>query len=50
LGNNVVIIEEVYMDDRLLEEEEWYIVGFPLKLQGFGGSPCRVVAMQFAAK
>ena len=50
LSHNVVIIEEVYMDEQLLEEDEWYIIGFPLKLQGFGGSPCRVVAMQFATE
>jgi len=45
LGAGVVIIEELYMDERILEEEEWYIVGFPIKLQGFGGAPCRVAAM-----
>ena len=46
LSNGVVIIEELYMDDALLEEEEWYICAFPLKLQGCGGAPCRVVAMK----
>ena len=46
LSNSVVIVEEVYMDDQLLEESEWYVVAFPLKLQGFGGAPCRVVAMK----
>jgi arylformamidase len=48
LSKEIVIIEEVYMDERLLEEEEWYVVGFPIKLQGFSGAPCRVVAMKLA--
>ena len=47
LGAGIVIIEEVYMDERLFEEDEWYITGYPLKLQGMGGSPCRVVATVF---
>jgi kynurenine formamidase len=47
LKAEVVIIEELYMDDTLFEEEEWYISAFPLKLKGFGGSPVRVIAMAF---
>jgi len=46
LKHGVVIVEELYMDDALLEEDEWYIVAFPIKLQDFGGAPCRVVAMK----
>ncbi|MEA4853679.1 MAG: cyclase family protein [Christensenella sp.] len=46
LSNEVIIVEEVYMNEELLEEEEWYVTAFPIKLQGFGGAPCRVVAMK----
>lgn len=47
LDASVVIIEEVYMDAQLFEEDEWYVTAYPLKLQGCGGSPCRVVAAAF---
>ena len=47
LKNEVVIVEELYMDDELLEHDEWYIVALPIKLKGCGGAPCRVVAMRF---
>jgi arylformamidase len=47
LGARIIIVEELYMDEQLLEEDEWYITAYPLKLRGFGGSPVRVVATVF---
>lgn len=46
LGGEVAIVEEVYMDDQLLEYPDWYVITLPLKLEGFGGAPARVIAMQ----
>lgn len=47
LGHKIVIVEELYMDERIFEEDSWYITAYPLKLTGFGGSPVRVVAAAF---
>ena len=47
LGNEIVVIEELYMDEELLKEKEWFLVGAPIKLQGFSGAPTRVVVMTF---
>ncbi len=47
LGNEIAVIEEMYMDEALLEEDEWYIVALPLKLRGCGGAPARAVAISF---
>ncbi len=47
LSNSVVIVEELYMDEELFSEPEWFLVCYPLKLVGFGGSPVRVVAFAF---
>jgi kynurenine formamidase len=47
LGNDIVIIEELYMDEQLFTEEEWYVVALPAKFRGFGGAPTRVVAIAF---
>lgn len=47
LGNNILVIEEVYIDKRLFDEPEWYIIALPIKLRGFGGAPARVIAMTF---
>ncbi|MCD8362249.1 MAG: cyclase family protein [Lachnospiraceae bacterium] len=46
LGNEVMVVEELYMDEELLEEPEWYVVALPIKLKGFSGAPTRVVAMK----
>lgn len=46
LSKGVVIIEELYMDDNILSEDEWFISAFPIKMKGCGGAPCRVVAMK----
>lgn len=46
LGNEVAVIEEVYMDEQLFEYPDWYVVALPIKLEGCGGAPTRVVAMQ----
>ncbi len=48
LGANVLVVEEVYMDPALYEEEEWFVVVLPLLLKGAGGAPTRVIAMKFA--
>ena len=48
LNNNILVIEELYMDQELFEEPEWYVVALPIKLKGFGGAPTRVVAIKFA--
>lgn len=47
LGNGVIIVEELYMDDQLLTEDEWFITALPVKFRGFGGSPTRVIAIAF---
>lgn len=47
LDAGVVIVEELYMDAELFTEDEWFVTAFPMKLQGCGGAPCRVVAMSF---
>lgn len=47
LANDIAIVEELYMDDELLTEEEWFVVACPIKLQGCGGAPARVVAFAF---
>lgn len=47
LGNEIMVTEELYMDERLLEEKEWYVFALPIKLQGFSGAPARVIAIKF---
>ena len=45
LNQGITIIEELYMDAELLEEDEWFVVALPTKIRGAGGAPTRVVAM-----
>jgi len=47
LGNDIVIVEELYMDEQLLTKDEWFIVALPTKFRGFSGAPARVVAIAF---
>lgn len=47
LGANIWILEEMNFNDELFEFEKWFVISLPLKLQGFGGSPTRTVAVQF---
>ena len=47
LGNNVWILEEMNYTDELFEYDDWYFIGYPLKLKGFGGSPARAAAVRF---
>jgi kynurenine formamidase len=47
LKSEIFIVEELYMDEELLTEEEWFIVALPLKLRYVGGAPTRVVALAF---
>lgn len=47
LGKEIMVTEELYMDEKLLEEKEWYVVALPMKLAGFSGAPTRVVAIKF---
>ncbi len=46
LEAEVLIIEELYLPKVLLERERWYLVVFPLRLSGAGGSLVRAVAME----
>ena len=47
LGHSVVIVEELYMDEELFSEPEWFLTVYPIKFVGFGGSPVRAVAFAF---
>ena len=47
LGAGIIIVEEVKLDDRILEEPEWYLTAYPLRLKDFGGSPARVTVCTF---
>jgi kynurenine formamidase len=47
LKNEIAIVEELYMDERLFEEDEWYIIALPLKVRDAGGAPTRVIAVTF---
>ena len=46
LEAEILILEELYLPDVLLERENWYLVAFPLKISGVGGSLVRAVAME----
>lgn len=47
LNSEIVIIEELYMDEELFTEDEWFVIALPTKLKGVGGSPTRVIALVF---
>jgi arylformamidase len=47
LSHGIVIVEELYMDDQLFSESEWFVIVYPIKLEGFGGAPVRAVAFAF---
>jgi kynurenine formamidase len=46
LEAEILILEELYLPEVLLERERWYLVAFPLKLLGASGSLIRAVAME----
>jgi len=45
LSAEVWILEEIVFPTEILEYETFYLMCFPLKLQGFSGSPTRAVGM-----
>lgn len=45
LGNDIWLLEELYITEELFESERWYLCAYPIKLRGFSGAPVRAVAM-----
>ena len=45
LPEEIWLLEELFIPEELLNYKKCYLMAFPLKLQGFGGAPCRAVAM-----
>ncbi len=47
LGRGIVLIEEVFFPEEVMDGQKRFVTAFPLLLSGCGGSPVRLVAYDF---
>ena len=47
LAKKIVLIEEVFFPEAIMDGKKHFVMAFPLPLQGCGGSPVRLVAADF---
>ena len=47
LAKGIVLIEEINFPEEVMDGKKRFVMGFPLLLPGHGGSPVRLVAVEF---